>query len=245
MGVYSFLGIGAPSTSEAGLIVSMMPSGSDASSGNGEWRLYLNDSPEGGAAVGEGGNVPVAEAENAPVAEAENAPVARAKNAPGHPNKGAPAAPQLPLDPPVRQANNSEAYLQCLFQDPGLNPDYRRSLVLQERIALKIRDLYPEGRYSFEDIRRQVDVALTDTMAKDPAPRDQELVQIWMSIDEQGRYNTIVSEVEVAFIGYVLRWGQMSFWGATVIRSLASAIPVVGDSIVIGFGVVSPWTMPP
>ncbi|KAH0662707.1 hypothetical protein KY284_027638 [Solanum tuberosum] len=31
------------------------------------------------------------------------------------------------------------------------------------------------------------------------------------------------------FIGYVLPWGQMSFWGATVITSLASAIPVVGE----------------
>lgn len=35
-----------------------------------------------------------------------------------------------------------------------------------------------------------------------------------------------------AFIGYVLPWGQMSFWGATVITSLASAIPVVGQDIV-------------
>lgn len=35
-----------------------------------------------------------------------------------------------------------------------------------------------------------------------------------------------------AFIGYVLPWGQMSFWGATVITSLASAIPIVGDAIV-------------
>jgi ubiquinol-cytochrome c reductase cytochrome b subunit len=35
-----------------------------------------------------------------------------------------------------------------------------------------------------------------------------------------------------AFIGYVLPWGQMSLWGATVITSLASAIPVVGNSIV-------------
>lgn len=35
-----------------------------------------------------------------------------------------------------------------------------------------------------------------------------------------------------AFIGYVLPWGQMSFWGATVITSLASAIPIIGDSIV-------------
>ena len=34
-----------------------------------------------------------------------------------------------------------------------------------------------------------------------------------------------------AFIGYVLPWGQMSFWGATVITSLATAIPVVGNTI--------------
>jgi len=35
-----------------------------------------------------------------------------------------------------------------------------------------------------------------------------------------------------AFLGYVLPWGQMSYWGATVITSLFGAIPVVGDSIV-------------
>jgi ubiquinol-cytochrome c reductase cytochrome b subunit len=34
-----------------------------------------------------------------------------------------------------------------------------------------------------------------------------------------------------AFMGYVLVWGQMSFWGATVITNLFSAIPVVGDAI--------------
>ena len=35
-----------------------------------------------------------------------------------------------------------------------------------------------------------------------------------------------------AFMGYVLPWGQMSFWGATVITNLFSAIPVVGETIV-------------
>lgn len=35
-----------------------------------------------------------------------------------------------------------------------------------------------------------------------------------------------------AFLGYVLPWGQMSYWGATVITSLFGAIPLVGDSIV-------------
>ena len=35
-----------------------------------------------------------------------------------------------------------------------------------------------------------------------------------------------------AFMGYVLPWGQMSFWGATVITNLFSAIPGVGEPIV-------------
>lgn len=47
-----------------------------------------------------------------------------------------------------------------------------------------------------------------------------------------------------AFMGYVLPWGQMSFWGATVITNLFSAIPVVGDKIVSllwgGFSVDNP-----
>lgn len=47
-----------------------------------------------------------------------------------------------------------------------------------------------------------------------------------------------------AFMGYVLPWGQMSYWGATVITNLFSAIPLVGDSIVSwlwgGFSVDNP-----
>nr|QEL51299.1 cytochrome b [Anoplotrupes stercorosus]QNV12076.1 cytochrome b [Anoplotrupes stercorosus] len=35
-----------------------------------------------------------------------------------------------------------------------------------------------------------------------------------------------------AFLGYVLPWGQMSFWGATVITNLLSAIPYLGNTIV-------------
>nr|YP_010312085.1 cytochrome b [Creophilus maxillosus]ULF02571.1 cytochrome b [Creophilus maxillosus]UWM92610.1 cytochrome b [Creophilus maxillosus] len=35
-----------------------------------------------------------------------------------------------------------------------------------------------------------------------------------------------------AFLGYVLPWGQMSFWGATVITNLVSAIPYLGTDIV-------------
>ena len=47
-----------------------------------------------------------------------------------------------------------------------------------------------------------------------------------------------------AFMGYVLPWGQMSYWGATVITNLFSAIPLVGESIVTwlwgGFSVDNP-----
>jgi ubiquinol-cytochrome c reductase cytochrome b subunit len=54
--------------------------------------------------------------------------------------------------------------------------------------------------------------------------RPRELVWILgMSI-----YLVLMAE---AFMGYVLPWGQMSFWGAKVIISLFGAIPVVGDSL--------------
>jgi ubiquinol-cytochrome c reductase cytochrome b subunit len=47
-----------------------------------------------------------------------------------------------------------------------------------------------------------------------------------------------------AFMGYVLPWGQMSFWGATVITNLFSAIPLVGNAITTwlwgGFSVGEP-----
>ena len=47
-----------------------------------------------------------------------------------------------------------------------------------------------------------------------------------------------------AFFGYVLVWGQMSFWGATVITNLFGAIPVVGDTLLAmlwgGFSVDNP-----
>ncbi len=47
-----------------------------------------------------------------------------------------------------------------------------------------------------------------------------------------------------AFMGYVLPWGQMSFWGATVITNLFSAFPLVGEPIVTwlwgGFAVDNP-----
>ncbi|MEH0831409.1 cytochrome b [Anaplasma bovis] len=47
-----------------------------------------------------------------------------------------------------------------------------------------------------------------------------------------------------AFMGYVLPWGQMSFWGATVITNLFSAVPIIGEDVVRwlwgGFSVDNP-----
>jgi ubiquinol-cytochrome c reductase cytochrome b subunit len=42
----------------------------------------------------------------------------------------------------------------------------------------------------------------------------------------------LILMMATAFIGYVLPWGQMSFWGVTVITNFFSAIPYVGKSIV-------------
>ena len=46
------------------------------------------------------------------------------------------------------------------------------------------------------------------------------------------------------FMGYILPWGQMSFWGATVITNLFSAIPLIGQDIVLwlwgGFAIDNP-----
>lgn len=54
----------------------------------------------------------------------------------------------------------------------------------------------------------------------------------------------IIITIASAFLGYVLPWGQISFWGATVITNLLSAIPYIGKLIVEwlwgGFAVDSP-----
>nr|WIF29536.1 cytochorome b [Hylomys suillus suillus] len=42
----------------------------------------------------------------------------------------------------------------------------------------------------------------------------------------------LLSVMATAFMGYVLPWGQMSFWGATVITNLLSAIPYIGTDLV-------------
>nr|ADM73282.1 cytochrome b [Leontocebus fuscicollis fuscicollis] len=42
----------------------------------------------------------------------------------------------------------------------------------------------------------------------------------------------LLTTMATAFMGYVLPWGQMSFWGATVITNLLSAIPYIGSDLV-------------
>nr|AZF99008.1 cytochrome b [Megalodontes cephalotes] len=42
----------------------------------------------------------------------------------------------------------------------------------------------------------------------------------------------LLTSMATAFLGYVLPWGQMSFWGATVITNILSAIPYLGNMIV-------------
>nr|QNG97280.1 cytochrome b [Erythrogenys gravivox]QNG97290.1 cytochrome b [Erythrogenys gravivox] len=54
----------------------------------------------------------------------------------------------------------------------------------------------------------------------------------------------LLTLMATAFVGYILPWGQMSFWGATVITNLFSAIPYIGQTLVEwawgGFSVDNP-----
>lgn len=50
---------------------------------------------------------------------------------------------------------------------------------------------------------------------------------VWLS-----GFTLLLLLIRTAFLGYVLPWGQISFWGATVISSLRGAIPVIGPDIV-------------
>nr|UUJ37699.1 cytochrome b [Potamilus streckersoni] len=52
-------------------------------------------------------------------------------------------------------------------------------------------------------------------------------IMVWMS-----GTSLLLALMATAFLGYVLPWGQMSYWGATVITNLLSAIPKLGDSLV-------------
>lgn len=42
----------------------------------------------------------------------------------------------------------------------------------------------------------------------------------------------LIATIATAFMGYILPWGQISFWGATVITNLLSAIPYIGTDLV-------------
>ncbi len=42
----------------------------------------------------------------------------------------------------------------------------------------------------------------------------------------------LLLSIATAFLGYVLPWGQISFWGATVITNLISAVPYLGRMVV-------------
>lgn len=57
-----------------------------------------------------------------------------------------------------------------------------------------------------------------------------------------GNY-TFINDL-TSFLGYVLPWGQMSYWAATVITNLASTVPIFGQRIVYwlwsGFSVDNP-----
>lgn len=54
------------------------------------------------------------------------------------------------------------------------------------------------------------------------------LTYVWLS-----GLTILLLLMATAFLGYVLPWGQMRFWGATVITNLVSAIPILGPTLVV------------
>lgn len=54
------------------------------------------------------------------------------------------------------------------------------------------------------------------------------LIHVWST-----GVTLLLLTIITAFLGYVLPWGQISFWGATVITGLVSAVPYFGDYLVI------------
>ena len=57
--------------------------------------------------------------------------------------------------------------------------------------------------------------------------RSYEIVGVWFT----GIFIFFIL-IGTAFLGYVLPWGQMSYWGATVITNLISVVPFIGSQIV-------------
>src|SRR5215831_14517053 len=58
------------------------------------------------------------------------------------------------------------------------------------------------------------------------------VIMILTGITLAMHYTPEANSALAAFFGYTLPWGQMSFWGATVITNLLSAVPVIGTSLV-------------
>nr|AAU87422.1 cytochrome b [Boaedon virgatus] len=63
--------------------------------------------------------------------------------------------------------------------------------------------------------------------------------EVWMS-----GISLLIILMATAFFGYVLPWGQMSFWAATVITNLLTAVPYIGSSLTVwlwgGFSINDP-----
>lgn len=58
-------------------------------------------------------------------------------------------------------------------------------------------------------------------------------------------YDYFSFDDNTAFLGYILPWGQMSFWGAMVITSLLAAIPLIGADLIFLLWVVTVYMMRP
>jgi len=77
-------------------------------------------------------------------------------------------------------------YIAELQNDKTLNLQYRNALVKQEKIAQKIWDILPNRSFKLEEVRTEVDIYLTDTMAREGNYRNNKLNGILRDLEVKG-----------------------------------------------------------
>jgi ubiquinol-cytochrome c reductase cytochrome b subunit len=114
-------------------------------------------------------------------------------------------------------------------------PSTRSSIMRRRELRQLIRYMHANGA-SFFFIAVYIHIARGMYYGSYKAPREI----LWML-----GVVIFLMMMATAFMGYVLPWGQMSFWGATVITNLFSAFPGSASRSRPGCGAVSRWTTPP
>ncbi|KAL2934618.1 Endochitinase 2 [Bienertia sinuspersici] len=92
----------------------------------------------------------------------------------------------IPDDADDQSEKTKREYIAELQNDKTLNLQYRNALVKQEKIAQKIWDILPNRSFKLEEVRTEVDIYLTDTMAREGNYRNNKLNGILRDLEVKG-----------------------------------------------------------